>query len=776
MIWKELNSTMDMFKFQSNASTKIASRFKEYMENPCYRTRDEIVPFFQNLSAITGAGKTLILADVIAQIRMQLPIEPIVLWISKGKVVVSQTYNNLSHGKYSDLLPGFEVHPLLDCTLEEIESGDKPLLLIATVGKFNQKDMDKGDRMVYKVNLDNADMSLWDLLKRRETSDGIRRPFIIVYDESHNFSDQQTDILLKQSPDAIIAASATMRVPEALNRLVIQRIMDDKDWKLDNFSTLIKSIDVVNSGLIKKHISLGGYVTPMEEAVDELVEDYNSLCQYINDNDVGFAPKAIYVSNTNIVVETGEKDNIFRPFTQRQSRPIQIWRYLVEQKGIDPNDIAIYCDLKFDSRYPCPENFNLFAGGDNDYERFMSLDYHHIIFNLSLQEGWDDPCCYFAYIDKDMGSKDQVTQVVGRVLRQPNAYHYPYMELNTAHFYIRTDEKQVIEDVITEVKEKIAVDTPEVTLTVYNGRGGGKNKFKVAPQYNVQLPFTSIDATNALLPIGEIVKKIPDFRNDKDNTVGKGSRIRVLQNIGSKKQPKEQWVETDHTCKITARWLFKRELLKYFSKVANLCDTENPIFDAMIEYNSIAAEAIREKAVDIVDAYVEHSLVVQDAANTFPVPEIYINPDNAHSFNNAVHAQYSDFNPFELDFAIELDKTKKRWFRNPKQGCFQIPLLDKGNTNNFNPDFIVWSSKKIVAIDTKGDHLIVGDAARKLFSINKYGKGLELVIRLVTSGEWTNEVKKIGKTGYTVWEIKNGKIIGHHVLTLKSCVLECLKI
>ena len=86
---------MDIFRFQSEASTQIALRFKEYMADPCLRTRNDIVPFYQNLSAITGAGKTLILADAISQIRMQLSIEPIVLWISKGKVVVSQTYNNL---------------------------------------------------------------------------------------------------------------------------------------------------------------------------------------------------------------------------------------------------------------------------------------------------------------------------------------------------------------------------------------------------------------------------------------------------------------------------------------------------------------------------------------------------------------------------------------------------------------------------------------------------------------------------------------------------------
>jgi len=765
---------VDIFTFQRKAATQISERFREYMDDPLYRTKTEIVPFFQNLSAITGAGKTLILADAISSMRVHLSCEPIVLWISKGKVVVSQTYTNLSAGKYAEFLPNFNVLPLLDCTTAEIEDGDKALLLMATVGKFNQKDMEKGDRMVYRVNLDNADVSLWDILKSRKMPDGIRRPFIIVYDEGHNLSNQQTELLLKLIPDAILSASATMRVPEALHKRVMQRFIDDKGWEAEDFITQTKSSEVVGRALIKKDISLGGYIEPMEEAVDELIADYNALSEYNRTNGIDFLPKAIYVSNTNIVVETGERDSILVPFEQRQSRPIQIWRHLVKS-GINPSDIAVYCDLKFDRRFPPPDEFILFAGGDNDYERFTSMDFHHIIFNLSLQEGWDDPTCYFAYIDKDMGSKDQVTQVIGRVLRQPNATHYPHSALNTAGFYIRADEKQVFDAVISEVRDKLAADAPEVTLTVYRPKDGNKNSAKETPRSTALLPQVSIDATNALEPIKNIIERIPDFRDDVSNTAGKGSRIRVLQSIGSDRKGKEQWIETQHTNRITARWVFKREIQAYYPKIVNLCDTENEVFDAMVEYSSKAADIIREKALAVVDAYVEHAVVVQDAANTFSVPEIHINPTLAESFSNALHNRYSDFNAFELDFAHELDSTKRRWFRNPGRGCFQIPLLDKGDTNTFNPDFIVWASKKIIAIDTKGDHLIVGDSARKLFSIVKYGKGFDLIIRLVTEGEWSSEIKKIGKSGYTVWGIKNGKVFGHHTNNLKECVAECLK-
>ena len=112
---------MQLLPFQINAASEIANKFSQYMADPLLITRTKIIPFYQNLSSITGSGKTLILADAIQQIRSQLPVEPIVLWLSKGKVVVWQTYHNLSTGKYASLLGGYRIKPMLDCTLSDIE-------------------------------------------------------------------------------------------------------------------------------------------------------------------------------------------------------------------------------------------------------------------------------------------------------------------------------------------------------------------------------------------------------------------------------------------------------------------------------------------------------------------------------------------------------------------------------------------------------------------------------------------------------------------------------
>ena len=105
--------------------------------------------------------------------------------------------------------------------------------------------------------------------------------------------------------------------------------------------------------------------------------------------------------------------------------------------------------FEFDGGYPHPDDFALFSGGDEDYFLFKDGNYRHIIFNLTLQEGWDDPECCFAYIDKSMGSNVQIEQVIGRVLRQPGAQHYADPDLNTAEFFVRMDDRQAFAEIGT---------------------------------------------------------------------------------------------------------------------------------------------------------------------------------------------------------------------------------------------------------------------------------------------------------------------------------------
>jgi len=99
-----------------------------------------------------------------------------------------------------------------------------PRLLLATTGSFNQKDKGDGTLRVHKQADDTLPGPLWEALRARKV-DGKRRPLIIVYDEGHNLTDQQTELLLELEPEALLVASATLRTGPKLMRM-IERLRD----------------------------------------------------------------------------------------------------------------------------------------------------------------------------------------------------------------------------------------------------------------------------------------------------------------------------------------------------------------------------------------------------------------------------------------------------------------------------------------------------------------------------------------------------------------------
>ena len=116
----------------------------------------------------------------------------------------------------------------------------------------------------------------------------------------------------------------------------------------------------------------------------------------------------------------------------------------------------------------------------------------------------------------------------------------------------------------------------------------------------------------------------------------------------------------------------------------------------------------------------------------------------------------------ELDIARALDRTQRVWCRNPEGSGYFIPLLDRGSTATFWPDFLVWIDRTVVAIDTKGDHLLSEDSRRKLFDIDSTGERARIALRLISAGQWniaqTGQIGKHGADGYTVWRWGSGRL------------------
>ena len=590
---------LELKVFQSEAAKTISDRYVFFANHPARPQKgNKPRPFFQALSALTGAGKTPILAQSVALMRAHFKCEPIVFWMSKAKSVVAQTYMNFSNGgKYNEIVDGFRVINISQLSPDLIEDSNTPLMVIATTGLFNNKYQSEGALNIYKRDQDRfGDRSPWERLIQR-AANGERRPLLIIYDEGHNLSEQQTQLLAELEPDAYLLASATLKLPESFNNSVIQHIklwVDEIQSETASFqalgavdannkpdvkrfiTTAVDSARVVDAQLVKRAIQFDGTTAPMERCLDDLFERLVSLTDEIKARHLGFKPKAIYVCKTNIA-EDGEKDDHTKPFPHRKAPPIRIWRYLVEEKGINPKSIAIYANLSFIDGNK-PKEVNLFSRGESDFDEFTTGDYQHIIFNLSLQEGWDDPACYLAYIDKSMGSTIQVEQVIGRVLRQYGATHYDNPILNSAHFFLRVDSQSVFVDAIDAVKAKLKAEGAPIEITdSYGGSGLGSEELQPKEDVVAPLCYVNVDAEAACERIAEIIGEFPTFADGSPDTLGKAyvaSQVIDLNDLGANGEA-PKWTAEGRTNFVRLRWLVNTALRSRSNRALAVSDLQD---------------------------------------------------------------------------------------------------------------------------------------------------------------------------------------------------------
>lgn len=753
--------TIELFQFQQEAASQIADRFIDYHGDPIpygrgAKRRD--VPFYQALSSITGSGKTAILAQAVSEIVAMMEVPPVILWLSKGKVVVQQTYANLADGgKYKHLLPDTTVRLLSEYDPDDVANAKESLLYFATVGTFNQRDREKSNLKIFAADTDTIESTRWEALKGRETAEGVRRPLVVVYDEAQNLSDQQTTLLLEQQPAVFLLASATLRFPAQFSTEVIDPLRSQGDYATEDLITTVPSATVVASGLVKGIIALDGLNAPMQETVSEMLADLREAEAAADAQGLAFLPKAIYVCNTNMVADdAGMSDDPKQVFEQRQAPPILIWRYLTEQCGLPADQVAVYADLKTHKDFPLPLDFNLYTGGDNDYEEFVAGDYRHIIFNQTLQEGWDDPSVYFAYVDKSMDSTVQIAQIIGRVLRQPGATHYEADRLNTAHFYVRVDRNDAFSQVVEDVRNGLGGNAPEVRiLTSPPGTEDPKN---LEPKETRTVPRTGVDNRAAAEPVEKVLAKVHDYAGDTVNTKGEGRRRTVQQAIGSNEAADTDWVQFEQSNRVNARWVFRREVSRRYRPALTVIDTDGAKFDAKVGVGSSAYQSLADNAAEAVDEYLRHAVIKQLKPRPYEIGSTLVRTSSMETFKNSLHEGYDGLNDLELKFARALDETGLPWARNRSQTGYKIPLVTLGPTVWFFPDFIVWSGLDVICVDTKASFIIEPEARRKLLSIEPHKDvPTRVKVKLVTTGTWRTDGTQDSKDGYSIWGLGSGQ-------------------
>lgn len=273
---------------------------------------------------------------------------------------------------------------------------------------------------------------------------------------------------------------------------------------------------------------------------------------------------------------------------------------------------------------------------------------------------------------------------------------------------------------------------------------------QLKPKLKREIPRTATDPKHAVQPVEKHLAQMIDYSAGGVNVAGGGSRKIITQKVGGAAVESE-WEDYEEPSRVAARWVFHREVLRLLPRALDVASTADPRLDAQVGVGSPAFAQIKDLANKVVHAFIENVSLVQRKPNPYVVGPILVRESEIERFDNALHAGYEGLNGPEKSFARELDKTGLTWARNPPRSGYGIPLISIGDTENFYPDFVVWTDAEVICIDTQGPHLLRDDAGRKLLSVKPRTDVQQLIIRFVTSGEYNGQFEKLSPDGYTLW-------------------------
>ena len=238
---------------------------------------------------------------------------------------------------------------------------------------------------------------------------------IIILDEGHKaYSETAQNTLKGFNPSLILELSATP--PEESNKLV-----DIRGQELNHEEMIKLDLHIFNKAS-----------TDWKDTLLETVSRRNMLEERANDFE---ANTNIYIRPISLIqVERTGKDQRVSGFIHSEDAR----EYLIKTAGIPPEQIAVKTS----------EKDELKAVDDIGGLLSKNCQIRYIITKSALQEGWDCPFAYTLTILTNPSSKNAITQLIGRILRQPNARKTKIKELDESYvFCFRQKAADLLKDI-----------------------------------------------------------------------------------------------------------------------------------------------------------------------------------------------------------------------------------------------------------------------------------------------------------------------------------------
>lgn len=667
-----------------------------------------VVPFVC-IKIPTGGGKTLVACHGLTKL-MDVALEHkldrgLVLWFVPSEAIKSQTLRKLHdkndfHRKilddyFENAVRIFSNEEALRIRKQDID--ENTCIVIASLESFRK---DKKIQNKYKVYQDNGELLHHfetlsdDRLLEKDESGAIINSLanvirsnspIIIIDEGHRTkTDLSFEFLKDLNPCFIIEYTATPR--EESNVLVNINSLELKEEKMVKIPLILESVSqwqqAVTNGIVKR------------KELEQIAKK----------------EKGEYIRPIALLQAQQEKE------TEKEGVVTinHLKEFLIKEHNIPENEIAI----KTSSQNQL-EGVDLFS---------KNCPINYILTVNALAEGWD---CSFAYIlisVANIGSKISVEQIIGRIVRLPNAKEKKHSELNNSYIFATGKNFNETANLIIEGLETNGFSRNDL-INVNEKKVKDEYEISRSVKENVSVPIISFKGEP--LEFADLIGE--DFSLSKqdaqfDFKIHYDNDGRLILDI----HKGNEWVkerQTTLTIPYSDRNFSEKELISWLDSKLNfsMIDQKDKIafLNKVVKYQlgtyslsslSINRFIFRDRLTEIIkDRLISHAKKQFDAY----VGEKKITAKEfmyfAHSFMaaNRIHEKfkknyYNDvetLNKEEHAFVSRLDSEAlpnvRLWVRNKEK---RDPFYLQGwKPNKFYPDFVAITRKKnIVALEWKG--------------------------------------------------------------------------
>jgi type III restriction enzyme len=425
----------------------------------------------------TGGGKTLLAcrAAGIAMTDFRHATEAIVLWLVPHTTILDQTASALKRKDHPyrqalDLCGSVEVKRITEALyLSRATADNKTVVIVATIQAFRAED--PSERLVYKPN-----GALEDHFNGRDTTrllpgpDGnplpslvnvlrLRQPIIIV-DEAHNArTDLSFAALGDVLPSCIIEFTAT----------------PDRTQAPSNVLHYVSAAELKAEDMIKLPLRV---FTRHPSQREQLLAD----------------AVACRADLEKLAIQEGELTNEYlRPIMLIQAERVDacedLRQHLTTDYGIPADQVKISVGVQDELK-----------GLSNIMTRESRVRF--IITVEKLREGWDCPFAYVLCSLKETRSATAIEQIVGRILRLPNAKAKQHPELNCSYAFSVSPS---LSEVLAEFRNALES----------NGFTAAEADRLVIPSQQGALPLGRQPRTVQLTPLDINAGAIPNHLSEK---------------------------------------------------------------------------------------------------------------------------------------------------------------------------------------------------------------------------------------------------------------------